>query len=566
VLASALVSASLVGLVWLDYRATRGELVELLREQASQLQAAVAAAASSNRAAAALAERQLGERLLDQARSLARLDAEGRLTQAEVDALVAREPLFRVAVFTADGRREPLGSWSAGDGHGPGPSGPGGAGAGGGPGRGGGFGGGPSGRGLLQEILRGERQEGLTGIHANRWGTADRLSAAARRKGGGAILLSIDATAVAALQRPASLEALLEAVARGNPDVAYVVIDGDGGRVAVGDEAASAGEPPAVPGEREHSAGGRPVLELASALSLDDGTPATLRLGVRLDGVRRVERRMALRLALSLLAAASLVALAFGLSGLRVRYGRLSEKHALAEQALRRRDRLAAMGELASTVAHEVRNPLNAVAMTAQRLRREYLGGAPADRAELEELLGVMASETQRIDRIVQQFLDFARPPRLAPEPTALGALARELVERTRALAQSRGVALTAEVLGRDDAVVDPSQLGQVIDNLLRNAIEATPAGGSVTVRVSPERDGHVVEVADTGRGIEPDVLPRIFDLYFTTREDGTGIGLAVAQQVVAAHGGTIEVDSQPGRGTRMVVRLPRSAGEAGRG
>ena len=229
VLASALVSASLLGLVWLDYRATRGELLELLREQASQLQAAVAAAASSNRSAAALAERQLGERLLDQARSLARLDAEGRLTQAEIDALVAREPLFRVAVFGSAGRREPLGSWTAGNGHGPGPGGPegagGGAGTGGGPGRGGGFAGGPSGRGLLQEILRGEREEGLTGIHANRWGTADRLSAAARRKGGGAILLSVDATAVAAIAAARIPRALLEEMTRGNPDIAYVVIE-----------------------------------------------------------------------------------------------------------------------------------------------------------------------------------------------------------------------------------------------------------------------------------------------------------------------------------------------------
>ena len=94
----------------------------------------------------------------------------------------------------------------------------------------------------------------------------------------------------------------------------------------------------------------------------------------------------------------------------------------------------------------------------------------------------------------------------------------------------------------------------------MRNAIEATPEGGRVSLAARREDGGHAIEVRDTGRGIEPDHLPRIFDLYFTTKPDGTGVGLAVTQQIVTAHGGTIEVDSRPGAGTTMTVRLP--AGE----
>ena len=221
------------------------------------------------------------------------------------------------------------------------------------------------------------------------------------------------------------------------------------------------------------------------------------------------------------------------------------------------------MGELASTVAHEVRNPLNAVGMTAQRLKREFLGATPAtdaERAELEELLSVMTSETQRIDRIVQQFLEYARPPRLAPETVDLGALVRDVAERARSLAEARGVRLEVEASGAGTAVVDPAQLRQALDNLVRNAVEATPEGGRVSLAARRESGGHAVEVRDTGRGIEPDHLPRIFDLYFTTKADGTGVGLAVTQQIVTAHGGTIEVDSRPGAGTTMTVRLP--AGE----
>ena len=171
-----------------------------------------------------------------------------------------------------------------------------------------------------------------------------------------------------------------------------------------------------------------------------------------------------------------------------------------------------------------------------------------------------MTSETQRIDRIVQQFLEYARPPRLAPEAVDLDALVGDVAGRARSRAESRGVRVEVEASGAGIAVVDPAQLRQALDNLVRNAVEATPEGGRVSLAARREGGGHAVEVRDTGRGIEPDHLPRIFDLYFTTKADGTGVGLAVTQQIVTAHGGTIEVDSRPGGGTTMTVRLP--AGE----
>ena len=173
-----------------------------------------------------------------------------------------------------------------------------------------------------------------------------------------------------------------------------------------------------------------------------------------------------------------------------------------------------------------------------------------------------MTSETQRIDRIVQQFLEYARPPRLAPERVDLDALVGEAAGRARSRAESRGVRVEVAAPGAGTAVVDPAQLRQALDNLVRNAVDATPEGGQVSLSARREGGGHAIEVRDTGRGIEPDHLPRIFDLYFTTKADGTGVGLAVTQQIVTAHGGTIEVDSRPGAGTTMTVRLP--GGEEG--
>ncbi len=230
------------------------------------------------------------------------------------------------------------------------------------------------------------------------------------------------------------------------------------------------------------------------------------------------------------------------------------------------------MGELASTVAHEVRNPLNAIGMTAQRLRREFLGtgtaaaGGGHDEAELTELLDVLGGETQRINRIVQQFLDYARPPRLALRPASLRDLVDSAAEALGAKAATRRVTIESRADLAGEAVVDPDQLRQAVDNLLRNAIEASPEGA--TVRIVARRDGshHVIEVRDEGPGIPADVLPKIFDLYFTTKADGTGVGLAVTNQIVEAHQGRIDVDSAPGRGTTISLRIPAGEEASDRG
>jgi signal transduction histidine kinase len=216
------------------------------------------------------------------------------------------------------------------------------------------------------------------------------------------------------------------------------------------------------------------------------------------------------------------------------------------------------MGELASTVAHEVRNPLNAIAMSAQRLVREY--PPPYDfeeREELEDLLGVIQRESARINATVQQFLEFARPRPLNRREVDLTALVEETAAAGRSLAAPHNISVLSRAEGNPRVVIDPDQLKPAIDNLVRNAIDASPSGGTVLLEARREGRSTTIAVSDDGPGIPAGVLPRIFDLYFTTKAGGTGIGLPVAQQIVTAHGGTIEVDSEPGRGTRMIVRLP---------
>ncbi len=556
--ASLVTAAGLVLVGWFDYSATRTELLRLLRDQATSLRQTVAAAARSNEMAGAQAERQVVERLLDNARLLVELDRHGFLNASVLNEIAAKNRLFRATVIGPNGSREMWGGPAGGPG---------------GPPAGRGFGG-----ALVQRLLDGREPEAVSELHDARWGGGARIAAGVRRSGGGAIVLNADATDVAALQRQTSLDSLVNDIVASTGGLAYLMVNGRGLSVAHGElppdsdssvQPDAVSRPPATPVEREIVVNERPVLDLSGPLELGSTGTAVIRLGLRLDTLRQAERRQAVRVGISLLGALGLALLALWSLWLRKAYGRLSARHQLAEAALRRRDRLTAMGELAATVAHEVRNPLNAIAMSAKRLRREYLEVAPPaneqDREDMGQLLRVVEQETQRINGIVQQFLEFARPPRLVLQRAAPAEIVRLSVRASADYAAAREVTLEETSIDSADLAIDPGQIRQAVDNLVRNAIEATPPGGRVTVAGRSTRESYAIEVRDTGPGIDADTLPKIFDLYFTTKANGSGVGLAVTQHIVSAHGGTIEVESAPGAGTCMVLRLPVSRPEVGR-
>jgi signal transduction histidine kinase len=562
-------AAALLAVGWFDYRTTRRELLGLVETHATTLRETVAAATRTNAAASAFAEAQISARVRDNARLLAAVDRVRPLDAQTVDEIARRNELFRVMVYDREGTREfsSIVEGPAAAGHGPG-EGPGpGGGPGRGPGRGGGAGQGPGGggpgpgtgpgagaAGLVGRVLQGPEDEVVGDVHAGRRAGAGRLAAVVRRANGGAVLVNADATAVLSLQQQSSLDTLLTETVQHATDVAYIVVDAGGVRRSAGPLPDDLATPAPASGSRTLSLDSRPILEFSGRVG-SAGTDATVRVGMRLDEVRRVERRYLLRQATSLLVALLLGGLGLGLVWLRTQYGSLAEAHAKAREALERRDRLAAMGELASTVAHEIRNPLNAIAMSAQRLRREaFTADADADNVALVD---VIRRESDRINERVQQFLAFARPPRLDPVRTPVGPWLASIVEALRPSASVKDSGIDLDAAGATEADIDMEQLRQAVDNLLRNAIEATPAGQRVRVRASSARDGHRIEVRDTGPGIPPDVLPRIFDLYFTTKKDGTGVGLAHSQQIVSAHGGRIEVATEVGAGTTFTIVLP---------
>ncbi len=227
------------------------------------------------------------------------------------------------------------------------------------------------------------------------------------------------------------------------------------------------------------------------------------------------------------------------------------------EEESRRREKLTAMGELAAGVAHEIRSPLNAMSMASQRLAREFT--PPDDADEYHELIDTLRSQSTRVEQVVDQFLRFARPAKIAPIEGDLAELTRDVVSRMAPIAEAQGVVLDAQAPDALTHDFDPIQLSQVLENLIRNALEAQPDGGAIHVALASEAGRAILTVTDEGPGVPAEQLTRVFDLYYTTKPNGNGLGLPMVHRIVAEHGGATRVLSEPGQGATIEITLPRN-------
>lgn len=240
----------------------------------------------------------------------------------------------------------------------------------------------------------------------------------------------------------------------------------------------------------------------------------------------------------------------------------IREEHRLQDE-LRRRERLAFLGELAASVAHEVNNPLDGVQNCARILRRSL--DEPARR---DSMLDLIDSGLERIELIVRRLLTLAREHVVRPLPASLSEILHGAVQVMQRKLDDGRVRCTLRCDADDDATsADRPLLEGVFVNLIQNAIDSMPAGGEIAITIRRQAghdDGEelAVDIADSGAGIAPDVLPHIFEPFFTTKTGGkgTGLGLALAARIVDAHGGAIDVAPRPAGGTVFTVRLPALA------
>jgi signal transduction histidine kinase len=234
------------------------------------------------------------------------------------------------------------------------------------------------------------------------------------------------------------------------------------------------------------------------------------------------------------------------------------------EQELEVSRRLAAIGSLTANVGHEVKNPINAMVVHLELLRSKLAAGQ-LERESAQKHVDILADEMHRLDRVVQTLADFSRPMELELREHDLRRVVEQTIDLAGAEFREHGVTIEKEFpQGPIMVRVDAELLRQALLNLLLNAMQAMPDGGIVHAVVRRDQRIAVVEIADNGLGIPANLLPRIFDLYFTTKPKGSGIGLAMTYRIVKLHGGTMDVRSEadpnsPNRGTSFTLRIPVS-------
>jgi len=299
------------------------------------------------------------------------------------------------------------------------------------------------------------------------------------------------------------------------------------------------------------------ILEIAKVVILDKNSRGVLRVGLSTDRVNQIidaDRRNILLF--------SLLLLVFGGVGITFIY-RMENRHLARMQEMEAKihqsEKLSSLANLAAGVAHEIRNPLNAIGMAIQRLQREFAPEQAEQQSEYNRFTDVLRSEVGRVNKIIEQFLFFARPARLELQAVPVKDILKDLLLLCQEAAEQQRVTLEEEIEANlPPLMLDRQRMHEALWNLVNNGLQAMPEGGRLRLTAERHEGKEVlIQIADTGEGIPQENLGKIFDYYFTTKEKGTGLGLPLAHKIIQEHGGIIEVKSGVGTGTTFQVHLP---------
>jgi signal transduction histidine kinase len=423
---------------------------------------------------------------------------------------------------------------------------------------------GPMGRGMgMGPMSRGSRLRAflespektivLQGMGWHRMGGMEPFVVAHKRQNGELLVVRASLDRLQETFNPASVETLFRNLALGKTIVNVALADEDG-IVRLDSEAGWVGKPlseleGALRAKRDE------LLTVIRPLrSIEDSPRGQLLLVLSTADARSnlAETRRGLLLM-------GLATLLVGIAGLVVIS--LVQKRALVrveslQQTVARSQRLASLGQMAGQVAHEIKNPLNALTLTVEGLRRRLkkLEDTPGS---YDKYLDLIRQELSRLNRIVEDFLQFSRFPPLIRSEVNLNDLLREMAALYQDQAREKQVAISCDIPDLPLVLrADPDQLQQALGNLLLNAIQFSPPGETVELRLQRQRQGVSIEVEDGGEGIAENDLDRVFEPYYTTRRDGSGLGLPIARRIIEDHGGTLTLHSRPGKGVRAMLSL----------
>ncbi|MDR1625185.1 MAG: PAS domain-containing protein [Spirochaetia bacterium] len=228
------------------------------------------------------------------------------------------------------------------------------------------------------------------------------------------------------------------------------------------------------------------------------------------------------------------------------------------EARLRRAESLASFTTMTAGVAHEIKNPLGAIGIHIQLIKKAVQKKKPVDTKLILKHIGVVSEEVERLNKIVVDFLFAVRPMNIKPERRDLNSLMREILDFVQVELKEHGIALEEKLTrGLPKVFIDSKAMRQAVLNIIKNAISAMPGGGTLTVATGKKNDCVRLAVSDTGVGIPPENLDKIFEPYFTTNESGSGLGLTNVFKIIKEHRADIWVDSEPGKGAAFIISFP---------
>jgi signal transduction histidine kinase len=299
------------------------------------------------------------------------------------------------------------------------------------------------------------------------------------------------------------------------------------------------------------------ILELIVPLRLDDQIAGIIRLGLERGNTDQIlnENRRNIYVFLALIVLITLLSMWLLYHDQNRHLAGIVEM----ERQLEKAERLSSLGQLAAGVAHEIRNPLNAISMASQRLKREFIPAEAKKTKEFETMTGVIRDEIRRLNGIIEEFLTFSKSRKLELRDCPLQEVLQKIVNLISAEAAAKGITIQTDWKKNPVVIpMDMDKLQQAFFNFVKNAMESISGEGTVTLSIRKPEKGRVsIRIADTGCGMTAEEVDRIFNPEYTTKEKGLGLGLPLAHEIIRGHGGDILVLSRKGKGTTFEILLP---------
>ncbi|RKY58819.1 MAG: hypothetical protein DRP96_07890 [Candidatus Neomarinimicrobiota bacterium] len=425
---------------------------------------------------------------------------------------------------------------------------------------------------LIEPILRSQESKLILGIQSLKNQDVKIHPIAISRKKGGAIVGSIKARKLSSIQRYVGIEKYLNSIASDSSIIYIAVQDSSGitsGTKNLDSISGFASDKLIRDVYRDNQFHWRitkinniKIFEALLPLYVADRFYGIIRIGLDYSPVANMQkiaiRQVLIRLFVLLIISFILFSYSISIQNIQMLK---NEKEKITNEVyslqhdLRQKEKMSAVGELAAGIAHEIRNPLGAISMTVQRLSREFRPEKDTD--EWKHLLNIIHKEIDHIGNSIKNLLQFSKPTPLQRSQHRIDEIIMKIISLYKSKAEEAGIKLKQNGLVATEAFIDPVKIEDCLVNLLENALAATPAGGSIEFGLKQQQQTIVITLKDTGIGIPEENLSKIFNLYYTTKPNGTGLGLAHAQQIISEHGGIIHVHSRENEGTTFTITLP---------